>query len=660
MKSNRFVLLSYVVSAALLFAIQPVKAKVALPSLFTDHMVFQQQTNVAVWGTAVPGKPIRISTTWSNKKYTTLADNKGNWKIMVATPGYGGPFMVDISDGESVKLNDVLIGEVWLCSGQSNMEMPLAGWGKINNYEQEIAAADYPQIRLLQGEKVTANHILQNAKVTNGGWQPCTPQYVAEFSSVAYFYAREIYKKTKVPIGLIHTSWGGTIAEAWTSAETLKKMPYFAKEVAELSNEGGDERSYTTKVKKWVNLSMQKDSGYVKLSPAWQKPNLRMSNWHTVNLPAYIEKTVPDFDGAFWLRKKVVIPAEWVGKPLTINLGPIDDNDVTWFNGQQIGETHGYDVSRTYTIPGNLVKAGENVIAIRVFDTGGGGGLYGNGKPINLVGETGMPISLAGEWQYKVSLNIKDLPPMPPDQNSPNRPTVLFNAMINPYIQFAIRGAIWYQGESNADRADQYRTLFPAMIKDWRQKWNIGDFPFYFVQLANFMKAEEQPAPSAWAELRDAQLHTLALPNTGMAVSIDIGNSEDIHPKNKQEVGRRLALIALAKNYGEKITYSGPLLNSYKIAGDKAILTFKFAETGLKTNGQPLKGFAIAGADQKFYWAEAVIKNGEVVISSPSVKTPVAIRYGWANNPECNLYNEDGLPASPFRTDSWTLTTVLR
>jgi sialate O-acetylesterase len=471
-------LLSVVLFAVMLCISNGVRAKVKLPSLFSDNMVFQQKTKAAVWGKADPGKTITISTTWSRARYTSKADELGNWKIMVTTPSYGGPYAMTVSDGEPLILMNLLIGEVWICSGQSNMEMPLAGWGKINNYEQEIAAAKYPAIRLLQVDHTASNFPLDDAKVANSGWKPCIPEFVAGFSSVAYFFAREIYNKTKVPIGLIHTSWGGTVAEAWTSAPTLK--------------------------------------------------------------------TIPDF-------------VEAVHK---------------------------------------IEKADK-------------------------------------------------------DNGGPNRTTVLYNAMIHPYLQFPIKGVIWYQGEGNAGRAHQYRTLFPAMITDWRKQWGLGDFPFYFVQLANFMKPEAEPVASAWAELRDAQREALSLPNTGMAVAIDIGDAADIHPKNKQDVGKRLALIALAKTYGVKVPYTGPVYESSKSEAGTIRVVFGEAKDLKTSNGEQLKGFAIAGADQKFHWAKAEIKGNQVLVSSAEVPDPVAVRYAWANNPICNLVNGAGLPASPFRTDKW-------
>lgn len=642
-----------------LFAVQLISAKVTLPSVFSDNMVLQQKTKAAIWGKAEAGKKITITTTWPGKKYNTTADADGNWKIKVRTPSYGGPFTITISDGDILELKNVLIGEVWLCSGQSNMEMPVAGWGKINDYEKEMAAANYPNIRLLQVEHMTSSVPLADAKVTKGGWVPCTPENVAEFSSAAYFFAKEIYSKTNIPIGLIHTSWGGTIAEAWTSGTALRAMPEFVAPLTTVETENKEEaqKAYVLKAQQWQNLIAEKDSGYNQGKPVWLANDLDVSKWHDMVLPSILEKTLPNFDGVIWLHKKVIVPDDWAGKPIKLSLGAVDDADITWFNGEKIGEMAVYNTPRVYTIPGNLVKAGENIITIRVFDGSGNGGLYSDAKLLYLANGNDQQIPLNNAWQYHIGLNLKSMPPFPTDPKSPNRPSVLFNAMINPFTQYAIKGVIWYQGESNSGRAYQYRQLFPTMINDWRNRWGEGDFPFYFVQLANYYITEPQPSASDWAELREAQFKTLSLPNTGMAVAIDLGGY-DIHPKNKQEVGRRLALAALAKTYGNNLEYSGPIFQEYTINDDKITLSFKHSD-GLKTTGgQPLKGFAIAGADQKFYWADAVIVGDKVIVSNTQVSNPVAVRYAWGINPVCNLYNAAGLPASPFRTDEWPGVTL--
>jgi len=632
-------------------------AKVSMPSVFSDNMVLQQKTKAAFWGTTQPNNKVVVSTSWNNLKYTAIASNTGQWKVSVHTPSFGGPYTVIVNDGEPIEFHNVLIGGVWVCSGQSNMEMPLAGWGKVKNYEQEIATANYPNIRLLQVVQTTSNQPMQNVAVANNGWTPCTPEYVTNFSSVAYFFAREIYNKTKIPIGLIHASWGGTIAEAWTSATTLKTMADFREAVSEIekTNEGEGKNMYETKMSAWTKLVNEKDAGMQNGQPQWQKLGLQTDGWKSMTLPTLWENAgLPNFDGIVWFRKKISLPASWAGRDVQLSLGEIDDNETTWFNGEQIGATEGYNRPRKYTIKGNLVKVGENEITVRVFDGGGGGGLYGDAKLMTLTGADGQSLSLAGNWVYNVGVDFATLPPKPTEIAGPNRPSVLYNAMINPFVPYAIKGVIWYQGEANADRALQYKSLFPALIKDWRSKWGQGNFPFYFVQLANYMDQTKGPETSAWAELRDAQLQTLSLPNTGMAVAIDIGDAKDIHPKNKQEVGRRLALIALAKAYGKKVVYSGPIFKTFKVAGQQMVLDFAFAEGGLKiTSGTSLTGFEIAGNNQMFYPATAIIKAGQVFVNNPNVPAPVAVRYNWANNPIGNLSNSAGLPASPFRTGKW-------
>lgn len=632
---------------------------ITLPSVIGDNMVIQQKTNAAIWGKAAPSKTISVATSWDEKKYSARTDQNGNWKVVVTTPAFGGPYQIDISDGDTISLKNVMVGEVWICSGQSNMEMPLAGWGLIKDYQQEINEAKYPDIRLLHLQQVTSNRPLENARLVNGGWQFCSPESVATFSSVAYFFARDVYKQTGVPIGVINTSWGGTIAEAWTSGTTLNTLPDFAaatKKIA-LTNQDKAMVKYRADLKLWTAQTFKKDAGYAGGKAGWAANNLNTTGWKTMALPGmWEEQGIPGLDGIVWFRKKITVPAAWAGKPLKVSLGTIDDNDITFFDGEKIGATNGFTTPRVYTIPAAKVKAGEHTLTVRVFDSGGGGGLYGGDKnTLSVSTEGAEPIALIGDWQYQVGLDFKTIAPVPAAGDGPNRPMVLYNAMINPLIRFAIRGAIWYQGESNADRAEQYRKLFPAMITDWRTKWKQGNFPFYYVQLANYMETATEPSPSAWAELRDAQLKTLTLPNTGMAVAIDIGETKDIHPKNKQEVGRRLALIALANTYAQKNPFSGPMLQSFQIDGTQVMLSFKFADGGLKVmgGGNQVKGFEIAGADQKFFWADAVIKDGKVVVSSARVPSPVAVRYGWANNPVCNLYNGADLPASPFRTDDW-------
>jgi len=630
-------------------------AKVTPAACFTDNMVLQQKTNATLWGTETPGKSLTITTSWNNKIYKVTTTANGDWKIKVATPSYGGPYTITFDDGEKTVLNNVLIGEVWVASGQSNMEMPLTGWNNdVINLQQELAdAANYPQIRMIKIDNKTSFTARTDVPV-KWGWNVCSPQTVGAYSAAAYFFAKNLYQQYHIPIGIINSTWGGTVAEAWTSGSALKTMPAFAPFVQAAENGMTQEKldaKYQTDLTEWLASINKLDPSYQNGSLTWATPNFDDSAWPKMNVPAYWEQSgVPNYDGTMWFRKKVNIPADWAGKDLKLEIGAIDDFDESFFNGTEIGHSEAFYIKRSYSIPANLVKTGDNTIAIRVFDSGGLGGINKGPMILSVAGDTSAKIDVSGAWAYQKASELKTLPPSPVQSNSPNRPMLIYNAMISPILPFTIKGVIWYQGESNADRPKQYEQLFPLMITDWRQKWGEGNFPFYFVQIANYA-ATDQPPAANWPALRNAQLKTLSLPNTGMAVTIDIGENNDIHPHNKQEVGRRLALIARAKTYGEKIVYSGPVFRSQKIDGNKVELNFINGE--LTAKGDTLKGFTIAGADKQFHPANAVIQGNTITVTSIDVATPVAVRYAWANNPVCNLYNSAGLPASPFKTDDW-------
>lgn len=633
----------------LILSSNAVNATVLLPSFFTDNMVLQQKSAVPLWGES-NAKSISITTSWDKKTYKTNVEN-GKWKIVFKTPVYGGPYTITINDGTIKTINNILIGEVWLCSGQSNMEMPLEGWGKINNYKEEIANANYPNIRLLQAEHIESSLPLSTLKVQHDGWNVCSPATIADFSATAYFFARKIYKEKKIPIGLIHSSWGGTLIEAWTSSGALTTIHDFDAEIQAMKSEVDQEallKKYNADMTIWEKKLTDSDKGFQNAKAIWATVNFDDSSWKTIPLPAFFEnKGLSNFDGVVWFRKKVNITSN--NSDFTLSY-LADDDDMIWFNGNYIGETKGYNVERHYTIPSKFLKKGENIITIRVFDGAGNGGVYGDENfTLKSAKET---ISLAGDWKYNIGADLKDLPAKPYLAQGQNRPSAIYNAMISPLIDYKIKGVIWYQGESNAERAYQYQKLFPLLINDWRNKFKDKNLPFFFVQLANYKQQKEQPADSDWAELREAQFKALKLPNTGMAVTTDIGNGEDIHPKNKQDVGGRLASIALAKVYNTKINYSGPLYKSYNIKGNTVTVDFDFNKN-IKARDDTLKGFSIAGSDQKFYWAVAKVVNGKVEVYAQEVPNPVAVRYNWADNPEGNLTNESGLPASSFRTDVW-------
>lgn len=640
-----------------------IDAKVKLLPLFSDNMVLQQNTNVPIWGESNPKAVVTVISSWDKKKYQTTTGENGKWSLYLTTPKAGGPYKITIDDGQPTTLSNVMIGEVWLCSGQSNMEMSV---GQVKNKEMEIANANkFPNIRLFHVQNATSTKEQSYLNAVNDGWEVCSSDIIERFSACAYFFGRELNKDLNVPIGLIETCWGGTVAEAWTSAGALQYMPDFKPTVDNLSMlpESNEERAqlYKDQIDKWWEELRAADKGYDNGKAPWADNNMNDSDWGEIKTPGYLQQNgLGGFNGIVWIRKFINIPKTWEGKELTLNLGPIDDEDNTFFNGKEVGHTNGWMSARSYKIPSQLVKAGKAVVAIRITDGGGNGGCWGGADNFNLECN-GEKIDLAGNWKYKIAVDIRRFTPMPMNTaNNPNIPSVLYNAMLKPLIPYAIKGAIWYQGESNAPLAYQYRELLPVMISDWREKWGY-DFPFYIVQLANYMPKKNEPAESTWAELREAQMMSTRLKNTGLACIIDIGETDDIHPKNKQEVGRRLALVAKAKDYGRKITYEGPTLMNYEVSGNKVRINFRGTDGGLKTgDGKAARSFQIAGPDHKFVWAEARIEGNSVVVSSPNVKYPVAVRYGWADNPDCNLYNGAGLPAVPFRTDDWKGITMVK
>jgi len=625
--------------------------------LFTDNMVLQQKQNIHIWGKANPDGEVTI--TFQNQNKKAIADKEGRWKADLSPVPAGGPYELTIKGEKTYTIHNVMVGEVWVCSGQSNMEMPVSGdWAKVNNDKEEVANANHPDIRLFQVDKVMAN--TPQEELESSGWKVCSPETISNFSAVAYFYGRYLQKELNVPVGLIQTAWGGTVVEAWMSGKSLKEFPDFKEIVSVIENDKSTEEEKLIQAKKELNEWPDKIEKILKtegtLNHAYQDADYKTEDWKLMKLPALWEDQGLDIDGVVWFSKEINIPSSWKGKDLKLSLGGINDYDITWFNGKRVGRGTDVAIQRVYNIPASIVNTGKNRITVQVLDIGNVGGLYGPVKNMKIFTKNNS-ISLAGNWKYKIDpikLNINKLPDKPNQNSGVNRPSVLYNAMIHPLLPYSIKGAIWYQGESNAERAYQYRDLFSAMIKNWRNDWGEGDFPFYFVQLANFKKAEALPKDDSWAELREAQNMALKLPNTGVAIIIDIGNAKDIHPKNKQEVGKRLALNALANTYHKNIPYSGPMYQSMAIKGNKIIVHFDHVYQGLKTkNNEEIQGFAIAGKDRKFVWAKAKIEGDTVIVWNSQISNPVAVRYAWAANPVCNLYNSEYLPASPFRTDQW-------
>ena len=646
MKTLRAIFL--IVTFAIAFNISS-KAEVTLPKIFSSNMVLQQGIEIPVWGWAENGESIEVSLNGTTVK--TTAGNKGKWMVKLPVQEYGGPHKLAVSGRNTIEFENVMIGEVWIASGQSNMQWSVA---QSKNAKAEVAAANYPQIRLYTVPRKVAQFPQED--IESGEWVECSPETVAGFSAVGYFFGREIYDKLDVPVGLIHSSWGGTVAESWISPQTIAEDPDFREKMIELqqlnlNNYREQKRAQIRKILGGELTNGEIDS--INDKPAWSAVNYNDHNWKTISTPKYWEaQGYIDIDGVAWYRKEINLTENQTQDNMTLHLGKIDDSDITFVNGLEIGKTDNYNEERIYTIDKKHIKPGKNMIVVRVHDTGGNGGIYGNPKD-QFIAIGNERIDISGDWKFRFSKATVESADIGPN----SYPTLLYNGMINPLIPYGIQGAIWYQGESNAGLAKQYQRIFPSLINDWRSKWQQGDFPFLYVSLANFQQPQEKPGESNWAELREAQTMTLELPNTGMALAIDIGEADDIHPKNKQEVGWRLALHALAIAYDLNVVNSGPMYQSVEFTDGKAYVTFSEIGSGLKVKDKYgyLKGFTLAGSDKKFHWAKAeLFDENTIMVYSDEVKNPVAVRYGWADNPDdVNLYNQQGLPANPFRTDNW-------
>lgn len=651
-RSSFFALLA----TTLIVGCQSPASEIHVPALFTDHMVVQRGQEIPVWGTANPGGSVSISLNGVTRNTTAASDS--TWEVRLPAMDAGGPYTLTIGGASTQTLENVMVGEVWVASGQSNMEWSVRN---SNDADAEIANADYPNIRLYTVPRHVSLVPLDD--IATNGWQPVTSETIPNFSAVAYAFGRKLHSELDVAIGLINTSWGGTRAEAWTSRMGLATLNDFREQVENMEATNFDELAEAFEVaqREWNATLRANERGH---QQGWDAPGFMPEGWNTMTLPGLWDdgdRPLPGYNGIVWYHRTFELPPDWANQDLTLHLGAIDDQDITWINGVEVGAMAQYNAPRVYTIPASAVQAGQNSIAVRVLDTGGGGGFSGEAAEMRLEGPEGTtPLSLAGRWAYNASSTLQDLPagrPAPPAHQ--HTPTVLYNAMISPLIPYGIRGAIWYQGESNAGRAYQYRDLFPAMITDWRTQWEQGNFPFLFVQLANFMEAQTKPnEQSAWPELREAQTMTLSLPNTGMATIIDIGEADDIHPRNKQDVGQRLALNALHIAYDQDLVYSGPMYASHEREGNSITISFDHVGGGLEARDGTLKGFTIAGEDREFVWADARIEGNQIIVSNPNITEPVAVRYAWANNPEATLYNAEGLPAIPFRTDDWPGVTM--
>jgi sialate O-acetylesterase len=653
-------------------------AEVRMPALFSDGMVLQQKNPMPVWGWAEPNEPITVK--FRKQTLTTRASRNGRWQVLFNGENPGGPDVMTIEGQNLIEIQNILVGEVWLCSGQSNMAWPVQ---RSMNSEREIESATWPNIRLFTVERRVSDKPLEDV---SGQWQEATPETVADFSGVAYFFGRFLHTHLEIPIGLIHSSWGGTPIESWMDTRTLEAnqdfQPILHRFDLATRDYGKKKAAYDealAKIEAGEKLQeYHTDPGNKGLEQGWAKADFDDTSWKSVDLPNTWESAgISAEDGSVWFRKRLEIPEEWSGKPLVLSLGPIDDFDVTYFNGEEIGYTtedmpNHWQYARHYLIPEDMSKPGNAVIAVRVFDRFGEGGFRGGEHQLKIWPEREDDfIDLSGSWKYSIELELspyavtgpgRERPQAPMGPDHPHKPSGLYNGMIYPLAPFPIRGAIWYQGEANTARAYQYRSLLENMITDWRTTWRNESFYFGIVQLANYMERIRMPEESEWAELREAQSKTAhSMNRTWLAVTIDIGEADDIHPKNKQEVGRRLAFWPLKNIYRNDSPASGPVFRSYQVWGGKYFsLDFEHVEGGLVFQGNSIQGFTIAGRDRKFVPAKAEIQGNRVVVWSDEIPVPVAVRYGWANNPACNLYNGKGLPAVPFRTDNWPGITINR
>ncbi len=609
-------------------------------SYFADHMVLQRNREVPLWGPASEGETITVK--FAGQTLSTVAKG-GTWSIALQPmKANAEPQTMTITNGGGGvrTIRDVLVGDVWVASGQSNMERelgPRGGQKDIVGWKEAVALANYPLIRQYQIPRNTSTKPLDDG---HGSWLVCSPETAAEFCGVGYFFIRDVYESQHIPMAMIHTSWGGTPAEAWTSLEKVKTVPSYA-DLAETVEKLTVDPSILKDMREiWFD---EHDAGSAR---QWWTEETTTSGWNEVEVPAFFEAMgIHNFDGVVWFRKTVDLPESVAGKPATLHVGQIDDNDRTWVNGQMVGETDGWTKKRSYAVPEGVLQAGRNVIAIRVLDTGSKGGWASGPEEMQLVfGEGTETVSLSGTWQEQVGAKLtRGAEFYVRGRLNQNSPSTLFNAMINPLLPLPIKGVIWYQGESNNDRADDYEDLFAAMVEDWRARWNGGgNFPFLFVQIA--------PHQGMTPELRESQRLVLERePNMAMVVTVDVGDATDIHPARKAPVGHRLALAARALAYGEAVEYSGPLYKSVTLDDGSLIIDFTHVGSGLMAKDGELKGFEMAGPDGTFVPARAKIDGDLVVVSSDQVTASVSVRYGWSNVPDINLFNKAGLPASPFK-----------
>ena len=623
--------------------------QVKLPKLISNGMVLQRDTQIKIWGWSAPNEKIAID--FINKKYKIKANDKGEWELLLPTLKAGGPYTIKITASNTIEINDILIGDVWLCSGQSNMAMTLGAVRDL--YGNEIASSENSFIRNFEVPREYEFNI-QRTDLSGGSWSSANPLTVPKFSAAAYFFAKELYAKYKIPIGLINSSYGGTPIHAWLSESALKPFPNSFNEIEELKKPEyvKDIENKDIELEKNWNANLLLNDEGLASKGNWASNSTSILDWQETKVPGlWNGSPLEKVNGVVWYKKEIEVSKKIASNESTLNLGSLIGADSTYVNGKFIGFAKDQWSARKYQIPANTFVEGKNTITVQLVKKRGNGGFV-KGLQYSLLSKD-ETIDLAGIWKYKIGFKQDALP------NTVNlkwKPTSLHNSMIQPLKKYAVKGAIWYQGEGNASKPKEYAQLLPTLIAELRSVFNNPNMPFLYVQLPNYMAIKELPSESNWALLRETQLQTLAVPHTGMATTIDVGEWNDIHPHKKKEVGTRLALVAQNLVYGDtKVICYGPKYESMQIEKDKIIISFSTFGSTMQFKGEGTHtNFAIAGKDKKFVWAEAKIENGKITVCSAAIPNPVAVRYAWADNPEGEkLYNTEGLPASPFRTDIW-------
>jgi sialate O-acetylesterase len=611
--------------------------------LFGDNMVLQRGKANVMWGWSEPGDHIQIKIGEQTASAVAGADRR--WQVKIQPPPAGGPYIIKITGRETVELHNVLVGDVWLCGGQSNMQLPLRF---ARNGAEEVKAANYPDIRFFS---VTGHPAYRHSDVIEGTWKVVSPETADWISAVGYYFARKLQHEIHVPIGLVVDALGGTPAEAWTSADTLRPLHDFDVPLAEVQRLAAERApEYGNYVMHWY------DEYDIGLKGNWAAPELDDSTWKSIDIPGgFSGLGVPDTPAVAWFRKEIVLPDPLPEGRAVLLLGSVERMDTAYVNGKFVGASAWVENPRVYPLGEGLLKPGRNILAIRVLKTKPDGGFLGKPEELHLMLGDKSSIPLAGQWKGKLSVDARPPQLLPiAYENWPVMPTVLYEGMLVPIAPLSITGALWYQGEQNSERGYQYRRILPMMIADWRRLFGQGDFPFYIVSLPAFKPRSATPVDDAWAETRESQaLAAASAPNACLAVTIDTGDPDNIHSKDKQPVGERLALCALAKYYSKNVVYSGPTLASVERLPSSIRLHFANAAGGLVVKGTKLEEFAIAGEDRKWCWADAHIEGDTVLVSSPSVPNPKEVRYAWQSNPAATLFNGAGLPAGPFRTDTW-------